>query len=107
MRFVKKDKQNNRFRLPALIGGLVLVLGLFVCGLNFIGESAGKAAKDTLEQAVAQDVTYCYAMEGSYPESIEYLEENYGLTYDKDRFYIGYRLQGSNIKPAVTVIEIK
>ena len=44
-------------------------------------------------------------MEGSYPESLQYLKEHYGLTYDDDKFFVDYQTLGSNIMPDVTIID--
>ena len=52
-----------------------------------------------------RNITYCYAVEGSYPESLDYLKEHYGLTYDEDRFFVDYQVIGANILPDVTIIE--
>ena len=48
----------------------------------------------------------CYALEGAYPSSVQYLEDNYGLTYDKDKYAIGYVAIGSNIMPDMQIIEL-
>ena len=47
-------------------------------------------------------------MEGFYPPSLEYLEEHYGLTYDKERYRIDYQPVGSNLMPdmAVLIVEL-
>ena len=58
-----------------------------------------------LEAALNRSITHCYAIEGTYPESLEYLTKNYGLTYDEDKFYIDYQPLGADIMPDVTVIE--
>ena len=47
----------------------------------------------------------CYAIEGAYPESVDYLAENYGLIYDKDRYIIYYDRFADNIRPTVSVLE--
>ncbi len=54
-----------------------------------------------------RSIANCYALEGEYPESLEYIKENYGLVYDEDRFFVDYRVSGSNIMPDVTIIDIK
>ena len=46
-----------------------------------------------------------YAMEGAYPESLEYLKEHYGLNYDETRYIINYEVMGSNLMPDVMVLE--
>ena len=48
---------------------------------------------------------HCYAIEGSYPESLQYLKDNYGLTYDEEKYFIDYQVLGSNILPDVTIID--
>lgn len=52
-----------------------------------------------------RSITYCYTIEGAYPESLDYLKEHYGLVYDEDLFFVDYRVSGSNILPDITVIE--
>ena len=44
-------------------------------------------------------------MEGSYPESLDYLKEHYGLTYDDHYFFVDYHAAGANLFPDVTIIE--
>ena len=63
--------------------------------------------QESLETALARDITHCYAVEGFYPPSLSYMEEHYGLTYDKDLFFVDYQPIGSNIRPDVTVISRK
>ena len=47
----------------------------------------------------------CYAVEGSYPASLDYLEENYGLLVNHDRFIVTYEAFASNLMPQVNVLE--
>jgi hypothetical protein len=63
--------------------------------------------KQTLQDAIEQDISAYYAREGYYPSSIQELQDIYGLTYDEDRFFIGYQLMGSNIRPYVTIVELE
>lgn len=83
----------------------LLILFLFVQGISSFSVSTKKRQKESLENAIMRNVTYCYTVEGSYPESLDYLKENYGLTYDEDLFFVDYRISGSNILPDVTIIE--
>jgi hypothetical protein len=43
-------------------------------------------------------------VEGTYPPSLEYLKEHYGLIYDEESYYIDYTAIGSNIMPDVTIL---
>ncbi len=58
-----------------------------------------------LSDAVNKDIIHCYAVEGYYPPSLAYIEDHYGLIYDKDRYFIDYVPIGDNIMPSVTIIE--
>ena len=55
--------------------------------------------RDTVWAYVAQ----CYALEGAYPPSLEYLSENYGLQLDTQRYIYHYDMYASNILPDVRV----
>ena len=82
-----------------------LITGIFYQGIESLSSSTQKRQKESLESALIRNITYCYAVEGSYPESLDYLKEHYGLTYDEDRFFVDYQVIGANILPDVTIIE--
>ena len=81
-----------------------ILLAVFLLSLSSIQESTLTKQQESLETALARDITRCYAVEGFYPPSLSYMEEHYGLTYDKDLFFVDYQPIGSNIRPDVTVI---
>lgn len=85
----------------------LLIMLLFLQGISSLSDSTIRRQKESLENAVMRDITYCYTVEGKYPESLTYLKENYGLTYDEDLFFVDYQVSGSNILPDVTIIERK
>lgn len=84
---------------------LAVVIGLFLFGSNALRSTQSDRQKEILSSSVDRSITQCYALEGSYPSSLSYLEEHYGLTYDKDRYYIDYQFIGSNLRPDITIIE--
>lgn len=45
----------------------------------------------------------CYASEGRFPQELAYLEENYGLVYDRTRYHVHYDAFASNIMPDIDV----
>lgn len=83
----------------------LLILFLFVQGISSFSESSKRRQKESLENATMRNITYCYTVEGAYPESLDYLKENYGLTYDEDLFFVDYHIAGANIFPDFTIIE--
>lgn len=81
------------------------VTGIFSRGLDTLSGEAQKQRKVSLENAVWRGITQCYAIEGRYPESLEYLQKEYGLQYDSEEFLVDYQVTGANLMPDVTVIE--
>lgn len=58
---------------------------------------------EVLSQAIMKSAVQCYALEGFYPPNIQYLEDNYGLLVNHDKYFISYRVFASNIMPEVDV----
>lgn len=59
----------------------------------------------SLRQAVLDAAVQCYAVEGKYPESLDVLEEEYGVQINHNRFIVTYDVFASNQLPDVTVLE--
>ena len=62
---------------------------------------SSKSIKTSVEDRVRMAATRCYYEEGRYPDSIEYLEERYGLEYDKDAIFVTYFIPGPNMLPEI------
>ena len=75
--------------------------------LNRLMADSKEEEKRSLEEALQREIVQCYVLEGHYPDSLSYLEEQYGFSYDKEQFFVDYQLLGANIMPDVTVIERK
>ena len=105
-RFEYKQKSHSGLKLILAICIFAAVIAVFFCGINSLSSGTDTRAKESLENSIQKSITYCYATEGSYPESLEYIKENYGLVYDESKFYVDYRVMGSNILPDVTIIEL-
>ncbi len=90
------------YALPLL---LFLIIGiLFISGVSSVSETTLAKQKESLETALHRSISQCYAVEGVYPPNLDYIEENYGLTYDKSLFRIDYQPFSSNIFPDVTIL---
>ena len=83
---------------------VLAALGLML-GSRQVGRDLDTASAQALRQAVLQAAVQCYAVEGSYPASLDYLEENYGLLVNHDRFIVTYEAFASNLMPQVNVLE--
>lgn len=108
---------NNRFNRPGLkkriiesmnfsVFFFVIIIAVFLMGISFIASTSSKDQKQVLTDAVNKDIIHCYAVEGYYPPSLAYIEDHYGLTYDKSRYLVDYVPIGDNIMPSVTIVEI-
>lgn len=98
-------KEQRRRRTIALTAALVVaVLALLVAlaGSRFQAatrEQGAVALRDSIASAAAR----CCAVEGSYPSSLSYLEQHYGLAVNHADYVIYYEWMGDNIPPSVGV----
>ena len=84
---------------------ITATLFLFAKAVDSIGTANDVEQAEILEQALTRTVTACYALEGAYPPNVNYLVENYGLTYDSEEYFIDYQYIGANLRPDVTIIK--
>lgn len=85
----------------------VCILLFFLTALSNVGEEKALKDKAQLEEALRRAAVSCYAIEGAYPPTLEYLVENYAVSYDEERFVIKYELFASNMMPDITVLDFK
>ena len=100
---IPKPKKTVVHLLPLVL--LAIVIIAFVFFLNTISNSNQSGNYQILENALNRSITQCYALDGSYPPSLSYLVENYGLLYNSEQYFIDYQYIGSNLRPDVTIIE--
>ena len=107
-----KTKVRRRSPIEAVKGHLLaiylfaIIFGLFLGGISNVEMSSQAEGKRVLEERVHKAVISCYAIEGIYPDSVEYLEENYGLIYDKEKYAIGYSAFADNIMPDIYIVDL-
>ena len=100
-------RQKNKFPIIGLLGSAVLIaacLYLFAAGTGSIAERTKEENLNTLTEAVKRAAVQCYAIEGRYPPSVEYLEEHYGISIDREVYHVFYSGWASNIMPDITII---
>lgn len=100
---VKKEKKSITSYFPAIL--LIFVLVVFSAFASSITQTNATQEKEILEKAIDRSITQCYALEGVYPDNLAYLEQEYGLTYNKEHFFVDYQYIGSNLRPDITIIE--
>lgn len=79
------------------------MIALFISGILLFSQRTDLKGAETLRDAIRRASVQCYAIEGRYPPSVEYLEENYGIQIDKERYDVFYNGFASNFMPDITV----
>ena len=52
-----------------------VIVCLFLLGVSRVSDRTDAQASETLHQAVSRGIVRCYAIEGAYPESLQYLKD--------------------------------
>lgn len=93
-----------KFNFGLLISVLssVVIVSLIFIGLNNTQDAISEDELVRLKDNIMKAAINCYAIEGFYPDSIAYLEDNYGLIVS-DKYNVFYEVQASNIMPSVSV----
>ncbi|MCL2548465.1 MAG: hypothetical protein FWE76_04785 [Symbiobacteriaceae bacterium] len=89
--------------LLPLIFGLAIV-AIVVYGVAQAQESSSDEGLRLLTEGLHRASVKCYAVEGAYPETLQYLEDNYGVFIDRNRYEVFYVIFAANYPPDITVI---
>lgn len=95
-------------------GGLkTLILTICLLGIIFallfqhtdtLSKSLETQSQQAAQTAISRALMTCYAVEGCYPSSTDYLEQNYGLYIDHKKYLVDYRIFSTNLMPEVHLI---
>ena len=102
-------KETERWPIAKEIAVIALMLALLA--VVWIAVSGLERTNDTAQTKFVQDAVHnaamtCYAVEGAYPENLEYLRDHYGLAYDESRYFVTYDAFASNLVPEIFVTEV-
>lgn len=87
---------------PLLAAGSVF---LFLTALGNVRTGSDREGREQLEQTLRQCAVTCYAVEGVYPPSVEYMKEHYGIRLDEEHYLVQYEVIAENLMPDITVLE--
>ena len=102
---MKKSKSGT---VRNLAMGLAVFAAIFVgvyLLLGKVGTASGDAETEIVKDAVRSAVMTCYAVEGAYPTTLNYLKEHYGLAYNEDAYMVIYSAFATNVTPTIQVLE--
>ena len=91
-----------------LSAALVFALLAAVFLIALVSTSQRSAARETemVSAAISRGIVTCYAVEGKYPPSLDYLYQNYGVSVDESRYAVFYDVIAANLMPSVQVTRI-
>lgn len=96
-------KRRRRRRYIVYVIVLVLAIaGWFVYGS--IRENMLAQGELSVRNAILDSAKQCCAIEGTYPPSLRYLEDNYGLVINRKDYTITYDAFAENVIPSVVVL---
>ncbi len=96
----------NRLAFVSPIVAFLIIA--FFAGIVFcsVADTKDRFSEKNLREVrdtVLSYVSQCYSLEGEYPPDLDYLAQNYGLQFDRDKYIYHYELFASNIYPDVRV----
>lgn len=95
--------EGNIVKKSLFIVIIILLIVYMYYGIENVQKSNDEENFNVLNEAIRRNSVLCYAIEGFYPPNIEYLENNYGLLVDHEKYIISYSVFASNIMPEFTV----
>ena len=96
----------NKKDVAAILIFVALIVAFVLLINNITGKGDGREL-DIVRDAVKNAALTCYAVEGAYPTTLEYLRAHYGLAYDQSRYLVRYDSFGSNLMPDISVTEVE
>ena len=102
-----KHRKNRPASLSCLFAaavGLFLLIWFFTA-VGQLQHGQAEEGRQQLEVSLRRAAVACYAAEGAYPPTLEYLTAHYGVQVDADRYLVFYEVAGENLMPDITVLE--
>ena len=94
----------KRKSLLTMIVFLLMIVFLYY-GISSIQQTSDEKQLENLQNSIRRSAVQCYALEGRYPESLDYLKKYYGIDYDEKKYFVDYTAQRSNLMPDITVLK--
>ena len=98
--------RNHGWRRLIICTVLALII-ILACVFVWADRAAKESMADQTESildTIYERALQCYVIEGAYPESLDYLTENYGLAVNTEDYRIVYKAYAENQLPDVRVI---
>ena len=101
-----KKASGKKFMITLVLAAVILIASVLAwAGSQTRSNMADQT--DSIRDAVRARALQCYVIEGAYPESLDYLVENYGLAVNTEDYRIIYIPYAENLPPEIKVIYLK
>ncbi len=104
MKLFKENKKSQKALLFSIVV-VIIIISIFINALSNATKNTESENLIITQNAIKRALVNCYAIEGIYPESIKYIEDNYGVIIDHDKYIVSYDTVGSNVLPYVQVLQ--
>ncbi len=99
-----EKKARRRLAAVWVIVAIIAVVLIIPAAVSARKEETQESVR-SITETVQERALQCYVIEGAYPSSLSYLEENYGLTLNQEDYLVVYKPVAENLPPDVRVIE--
>ncbi|NLL93284.1 MAG: hypothetical protein GX225_03935 [Clostridiales bacterium] len=99
--YKKKNRLKNGLVSSVLVFGCIFLFT--VLAFSNVSKNVNDNEVDTLVKAIDNAVITCYATTGMYPETIQDIEDDYGVIIDRDKFIVSYQVISANTIPNISV----
>ncbi|MDR3072225.1 MAG: hypothetical protein LBU41_01905 [Clostridiales Family XIII bacterium] len=106
-RVFKSKRTGGALKLLCFIVIIVVAIILVWFAVGTLQESNDEQQLKIAESAIARATIQCYALEGRYPPSLDYLTKNYGVTLNTKHFVYYYQSIGENLMPDIQVFPLE
>lgn len=96
-------RRRTRKRMTGLFA-FVVAIALIWFAVDAAGAALREQGELSVRNAILNSAKQCCAIEGSYPQSLSYLERNYGLVVNRNDYAITYEVFADNVMPNVVVL---
>ena len=97
-------KNISKKDIAAVLIFVALIVAFIFLVNNITSKGSGRELK-IIKEAVKNAALTCYVVEGTYPDDVQYLRDNYNLSYNEEKYHVFYEPLASNLMPSIKVAE--
>ena len=97
----------QKYKKIGLLLAIIVIgyISMYISSIDKFWENGQEDTNTAIEDAIRKSALECYALEGSFPPSVDYLKKNYGLIVNEDAYFYHYQVTASNMIPYIKVVK--